>query len=119
MCLAYIVNEEDQNPKNIIKNGVGTDEANIKQWTDDIWETYDANDDGKLDPKDITKFIEQTFAKVGIDAKKLHKLDHDVFFMGLDITATGNLCKSEFRNYLNKIGRQEPDQSLQMRLDIP
>jgi len=57
LALAQISNEEDQNPNNIIKHGVGTDEANIKQWVDDIWETYDFNDDGNIDKREIKKFI--------------------------------------------------------------
>ena len=41
LCLAQISNEEDRNPNNIIEMGVGTDEKNIHQWVEDIWETYD------------------------------------------------------------------------------
>lgn len=85
LALAYISNEEDRNPNHIIKHGVGTDDDNIKQWVQDIWETYDFNDDGNLDKREIRKFIDQTFLKIGITFE-FHDFDFDDFFMNLDIT---------------------------------
>ena len=58
LCLAQISNEEERNPNNIIQNGVGTDEKNIEQWVNDIWETYDFNDDGNIDKREIKKFVD-------------------------------------------------------------
>lgn len=118
LALAYISNEEDQNPNRIIRHGVGTDDDNIKQWVEDIWETYDFNDDGNLDKREIRKFIDQTFQKIGITFE-FHDFDFDEFFSNLDITETGTVSKAEFRNFLYKIGRQEPDTKLQKFLRIP
>lgn len=104
LALAFISNEEDQNPQHIIKHGVGTDAENIKQWADDIWETYDFNDDGNLDKREIRKFIDQTFLKIGITFD-FHDFDFDDFFMNLDITQSGTISKSEFKNFLTKVGK--------------
>lgn len=93
---------------NIIKHGVGTDEENIKQWVEDIWETYDFNDDGNLDKREIRKFIDQTFTKIGITFN-FHDFDFDDFFMNLDITQSGTVSKSEFKNFLKKLGKLDPD----------
>ena len=43
---------------------MGTDIKNINQWVDDIWETYDFNDDGNIDKREIKKFVDQTLEKV-------------------------------------------------------
>lgn len=118
LALAYISNEEDQNPNRIIRHGVGTDEENIKQWVEDIWETYDFNDDGNLDKREIRKFIDQTFQKIGITFE-FHDFDFDDFFTNLDITQSGTVSKAEFRNFLTKVGKQEPDTKLQKFLRIP
>jgi len=118
LALSYISNEEDRNPNNIIKHGVGTDEDNIKQWVEDIWETYDFNDDGNLDKREIRKFIDQTFSKIGIEFE-FHDFDFDDFFMNLDITQSGTVSKAEFKNFLVKIGKQEADAKLQKYLRIP
>ena len=80
LCLAQICNEEDRNPFAIIKHGVGTNPANINQWVEDIWETYDYNDDGSIDKRELKKFIDQTFEKVGIQNFNYTEFDLDDFF---------------------------------------
>ena len=45
---------------------MGTDIKNINQWVDDIWETYDFNDDGNIDKREIKKFVDQTLEKVNL-----------------------------------------------------
>lgn len=118
LALAYISNEEDRNPNHIIKHGVGREDDNVNQWVADIWETYDFNDDGNLDKREIRKFIDQTFLKIGISFD-FHDFDFDDFFMNLDITQSGTVSKAEFRNFLRKVGNQEPDIKLQKFLRIP
>ena len=66
LCLAQICNEEEANTHFVVQNGLGTNEEYIVQWIDDIWETYDFNDDGNIDKREIKKFIDQTFEKVNI-----------------------------------------------------
>ena len=117
LALAQISNEEDQNPNNIIKHGVGTDENNIRQWVDDIWETYDFNDDGNIDKREIKKFINQTFEKVNVKFE-YNEFDLDDFFNQIDITEDGMISKAELKNYFKKLGNKEPDELLRKELGL-
>ena len=59
VALAQIHNKEtfavcDQ----IIHMGVGSEEDDIIEWVEDIWETYDKNDDGNVDKREIRKFLD-------------------------------------------------------------
>ena len=86
LALAQITNEEDQNPHNIILNGVGTNTNSIRQWVDDMWETYEVTGDGWLDRREVKKFLDQTLARVNLGKVPYTDLDLDVFFDFLDIT---------------------------------
>ena len=117
LCLAQISNEEDRNPNNIILNGIGLDDENIAQWTQDIWETYDFNDDGNIDKREIKKFVDQTFEKVGLKYE-YNEFDLDDFFSKIDVTQDGMVSKAELKNFFRKLGNTPPDEELRDKLGL-
>ena len=117
LCLAQVSNDEDRNPNNIIQNCVGTNDENIKQWVDDIWETYDFNNDGNIDKREIRKFIDQTFDKVKLKYE-YDEFDLDDFFNQIDITEDGMISKAELRNFFKKLGNSPPDNQLRKILGL-
>ena len=108
LCLAQISREEDKNPNNIILNGIGTNEDNIAQWVQDIWETYDFNDDGNIDKREIKKFVDQTLEKVKLPFE-YNEFDLDDFFNQIDVTEDGMVSKAELKNFFRKLGNTPPD----------
>ena len=64
LVLAQISNYENKAEHAIIQNGVGEDEDNHKEWTEDIFRTYDFDDDGCIDKRELKKFVDQSFDKV-------------------------------------------------------
>jgi hypothetical protein len=117
LALAKISNDEDRNPTNVIKHGIGTDKDNINQWVEDIWETYDLNDDGNLDKREIKKFIDQTLAKINVHYP-YDEFDLDDFFRDVDLTHSGMISRPELRNFFRKLGAKEPDLDLKEKLNI-
>ena len=117
LALAYIVNKEDEN--NSVKHGFGPDEDVIDQWVIYIWETYDFNDDGNLDKREVKKFIDQSFRKAGVrDAVPYSEYDLDDLFIVMDITSTGMISRAELKQFFKKLAKMEPDEEMRKRLDL-
>ena len=80
-------------------------EENINQWVDDIWHGYDNDDDGNIDKREVKKFIDESFERVGLKHKEqcpYTEFDLDDFFDFIDVTGVGCVSRAEFRNYLRK-----------------
>lgn len=119
LALANICNEENQNPHNIIENGVGKTPDVITEWVDDIWDTYDVDGDGNLDRREIRKFVDQTLEKVGIkDKVAYHEYDLDEFFEEIDVTENGIISRAEMRNFFRKLGKRKPDDLLRKKIGL-
>lgn len=117
IALAHISNDESKNPWNLIEHGVGTDADVIREWVDDIYDTYDLDGGGDLDRREIKKFVDQTFEKANIkDLVPYTDFDLDVFFDEIDVTANGLISKPELRGYLRKLGKKDPDQLLKKKI---
>ena len=91
--------------------GIGTDPVALESWLDDIWRTYDADDDGEIDKGELKRWIDHTL-KVGGIKFPYSKYDLDEVFDKIDITETGRLTRAEMRQFLRSIGSVRPPEKV-------
>jgi len=87
--------------------GVGDDPIALEGWLDDIWRTYDADDDGEIDKGELKRWIDHTLKVAGIKFE-YSKYDLDELFDKLDATESGRLSRAEMRHFLRSLGRAAP-----------
>mmetsp|Transcript_6639 Transcript_6639/g.10671 ORF Transcript_6639/g.10671 Transcript_6639/m.10671 type:complete len:116 (+) Transcript_6639:238-585(+) len=66
VALARINNVDVSNPKARVIMGVGTSAKNIEEWIEDIWDSFDRDNNGSIDKREIQKFLDQTFEAAGM-----------------------------------------------------
>lgn len=84
---------------------MGHDDNVISEWVEDIWDTYDKNDDGNIDKREIRKFIDQTFAAVNADVPYT-EYDLDDLYEIIDVTEDGMISRAEMRHFFRKLGKK-------------
>ena len=83
-------------------------EANINQWVEDIYEAYDNDVSGNIDKREVKKFIDESFERVGLkhELYPYTEFDIDDFFSFVDRTNQGHVSRAEFRNFLRKFSSE-------------
>ena len=66
ISLAKINNVDAASKKDRVEMGVGSNPQNIKDWIEDIWESYDIDGNGLIDKLEIKTFVAQTLKTAGI-----------------------------------------------------
>ena len=79
--------------------GVGSNPQNIKDWIEDIWESYDIDGNGLIDKLEIKTFVAQTLKTAGIQVKYSDE-DFDDLFGKMDYLNDGYLSKVEMTHFL-------------------
>ena len=127
LCLPIICKQEEgYNPNFEILHGVGTDEEYIIRWVEDIWETYDFNDDGTLDKREMKKLVDQTLEQMSImypnrfprHLVRYNEFDLDDFFNTIDIGQDGVISRTELKFFFKRLGKQEPDEFWKRKLGL-
>ena len=100
------INNVDAEKGDIVGMGVGTDKENIEDWVDDIWNSYDRDNNGSIDKTEIRRFLDQTFQTAGVVVEYTDD-DFDELYEKIDITEDGLVSKAEMRNFLKKLGSKK------------
>ena len=108
VALAKINNVDAENGERV-GMGVGTSKENIEDWVDDIWNSYDRDNNGSIDKTEIRRFLDQTFQTAGVVIKYTDD-DFDELYEKIDITEDGLVSKAEMRNFLKKLGSKKAPQ---------
>ena len=120
LVLAEISNDEQRDEHHIVKMGVGRNLQRIDEWVEDIFETFDFNNDGNIDKRELKRFIDQSLDRVKIDPEQHGYCYHDLddFFDKISISGDGTISRAELRNFLRKICRYNPDEELREQLGL-
>lgn len=82
--------------------GVGTSKANIEEWLEDIYYTYDKDKSNTIDSKEFRRFIDHCLTVANVECKYCEK-DFQDLINSIDLTENGYVSRAEMRVWLNDL----------------
>lgn len=98
-------------------NGLGTRETYIKEWIEDIFNTYDLDGNGTLSPYEVQDFLDKILSEVKV-SRKFSNEDFGDFWNEIDLNRTGEISRTKLFFYFRKLGMRRPDNKLKRVLKL-